>query len=356
MNIERTKNIFIEADKNLLDALNLMDKSVVKALIILKGDLYVNLLSIGDIQRAILKNLPLTTMVTEITRSTTIVAYEDESEEDIKIKLFDLKADFIPVVSTDKKIIKVYFWSDFFNTQNYIQPSNLLENVPVVVMAGGLGTRLKPLTYVIPKPLIPIGDHSILEEIINKFSNLGAKNYFLSVNYKADLIKFYLKDKIKESIDIEYIEEDKPLGTGGALYMLKNKLKNTFIVTNCDIVIEENYIPIYEYHKNSKNDITIVAAVKHLKIPYGTLETGDDGALLSMIEKPDITFLVNTGMYILEPNVLEHIQDDTLMHITELFDKVKSAGGKVGVFPISEKSWYDIGEWKEYMNILNKYM
>ncbi len=355
-NLDRAKKLFISSKSTLIDALKLMDASATKALIILEDGRFKNVLSIGDIQRAIIKNNGLDSLISNITRKETIFSTDKETIDEIKDKLFEHKADFIPVINSKKEIVNVYFWNDFYSHIRILQPSEILNNIPVIVMAGGFGTRLKPLTNVIPKPLIPIGDSSILEKIIEKFSILGAKQYFISLNYKADLIKFYLKDKIQEGIKISYVEEDKPLGTGGALYLLKEKLTGTFIVTNCDIVIEDDYSQMYNYHIENKNDITIIGAVKHLKIPYGTLETGENGELVGMKEKPDLSFLVNTGMYILEPSVLEEVRDNHFMHITTLIENIKQKGGRVGVFPISENSWYDIGEWSEYMKILKKYM
>ena len=355
-NLERAKKLFISNNSTLLQALTLMDSSATKALIILEDKTFINVLSIGDIQRAIIKNNGLDTLIKNIARKETIFSNEEETLDEIKEKLFSHKADFIPVINIKREIINVYFWNDFFSHIRILQPSEILNEIPIIVMAGGFGTRLKPLTNVIPKPLIPIGEGSIIEKIIEKFSILGAKNYYISLNYKADLIKFYLKDKIEKDINVSYVEEDKPLGTGGALFLLKDKLKSTFIVTNCDIIIEDDYTQMYNYHKENKNDITLIGAVKHFKIPYGTMETGENGELLEMKEKPDLTFLINTGMYILEPSVLSEVKDNQFMHITSLIENIKEKGGRVGVFPISENSWYDIGEWSEYMKILNKYM
>jgi NDP-sugar pyrophosphorylase family protein len=163
------------------------------------------------------------------------------------------------------------------------------------------------------------------------------------VNYKADMIKDYLKSIKNSAYRMHFFQEEKPLGTAGSLYLLSDKLSSTFFVTNCDIIIKQDLAEVYKYHKENKNDITIVAALKRYQIPYGTLESGMNGILTSLSEKPEITFKINSGVYILEPETLSLIPRDEFFHITDLILKIKRNNGRVGVFPISDKSWYDYG-------------
>jgi NDP-sugar pyrophosphorylase family protein len=139
------------------------------------------------------------------------------------------------------------------------------------------------------------------------------------------------------------------MGTAGSLSMLKGKIKETFFVSNCDILIDQDYSEILEYHKENKNEITLVAALKHYPIPYGTVETGENGQLLELKEKPELVFKINSGMYILEPHLLHEVPDNQFFHITQLIENVKNRNGNVGVFPVSEKSWRDFGGWDEYL-------
>ena len=136
--------------------------------------------------------------------------------------------------------------------------------------------------------------------------------------------------------------------------MLKNKINDTFFVSNCDILIEEDYGEIYKYHKDNKNELTIIAAIKHYPIPYGIINTGDNGKLESLNEKPEFTFKINSGMYILEPHLLDEIPKNKFFHITNLIENVQKRKGKVGVFPVSEGAWMDIGSWNEYLQLINK--
>jgi len=340
------KNRIIPYDATLLEALKKMDVLDKKLLIVLDNNKFAGLLSAGDIQRAVIQDKPLSTIIIEVIRKNIRIASPTDNFATIKQMMFDFRMELCPVVSKDNDIIKVYFWEDVFQSTKP-QPQKQFH-LPVVIMAGGLGTRLKPLTNVLPKPLIPLDEKTIIEQIFQRFNRHGCKNFFISVNYKASLIKFYLHEQ-NLPYEIEYIKEDKPMGTAGSLSLLKDKISETFFVSNCDIIIEQDYSEILDYHRDNGNEITIVAALKHYPIPYGTIETTENGKLVSLIEKPEFTFKINSGMYILEPHLLKEIPVDQFFHITHLIDKIHKRGGNIGVFPVSEKSWIDIGEWDEYL-------
>jgi NDP-sugar pyrophosphorylase family protein len=172
------------------------------------------------------------------------------------------------------------------------------------------------------------------------------------VNYKADLIQFYLDSLGEKDYHVNLFNEDKPLGTAGSLGLLQEQLTTPFFVSNCDILIDQDYSAVYDYHKTHRNELTLVASLKQYNIPYGTLESGVNGELISLKEKPELTFMINCGMYLLEPHLLKEIPENTFFHITHLIEKIKERDGKVGVFPISEKSWIDIGEWPLYSKFL----
>ncbi len=349
--IKKIHLICITSVTKLLDILKKMDELEVKLLVVLDDDLFKSVVSIGDIQRALIKNIPLNTPVSEILRDDVEVAYEFDNIEIIKSQMIATRTECMPVISKEGKLLDVIFWEELYANNNSKKES---INLPVVIMAGGKGTRLKPLTNIIPKPLIPIGNTTIVEEIINKFVVLGCNNFYMSVNYKSEMISNYLDSKKTLNRHIHYFEEEKPLGTAGSMYLLKNKIKQTFFVTNCDILIDQDLSDVYSYHKSNKNEITIIAALKHHSIPYGTIKTKENGILEELIEKPELTFWINSGMYILEPHLLDLIPDNKFFHITELIDIIKKRGGRIGVFPVSQGAWKDIGEWKGYLNLINK--
>jgi len=260
------------------------------------------------------------------------------------------KIEFMPIVDDEKNIADVIFWCDLFNNQ-FISSRDKIE-LPVVIMAGGKGSRLKPITNVIPKPLIPIGDKTILEEIMDQFEGIGCHKFYMSINYKSDMMRFYL-DQLDHEYDIDFFEETKPLGTIGSVSLLKGKITTPFFVSNCDIVIDQDYRDVYEYHNSNKNNITIVTAVKSFMIPYGVIETSEGGLMTGLKEKPELTYMINTGVYLLNHELIEEIPEGEFFHITHLIEKVKARGGRVGCFPVGEGAWRDMGEWPEYLKIIN---
>jgi len=348
---EEIKRLLIQHDGTILSAIKQMDAIRHKLLIVTKEDKYFNLLSIGDIQRAIIKGIDLNVSIDKILRRDTSVATTNDDLDEVKLSIQKRKNEFMPIINDEKDIVDVIFWEDLFKAKRKTGRNDL--NLPVVIMAGGKGTRLRPLTNVLPKPLIPIGDQTMLEDIMDRFVECGCYNFYISVNYKADFIRHYLTSINKSQYHIEYFQEDKPLGTAGSLHLLRDRINKTFFVSNCDIIIDEDYSEILSYHQRNHNEITVVAAMKDISIPYGTLETKEDGLLSSIKEKPNYTFKINTGMYILEPHLIEEIPQNEFYHITFLIEKLVREGRKVGVFPISEGAWTDIGNWDEYSHYIH---
>ena len=339
---------------SILDALRLMDEINKKLLFVVeKNDKFIGVISLGDIQRAIIKEISLETPVKNIMRDIITIAKDCQSTDEIRQMMLEKRTEAMPVINSDGKLVKVFYWEDFFSSGSFQEIKSI--NLPVVIMAGGVGSRLKPLTNVIPKPLIPINEKTIIEEIIDSFLKYSCSNFFITVNYRYEILKYYIDNNvIKNNIDVSYIREEKPLGTAGSLRLLRDKIKTTFFVSNCDILIDQDYSEILDYHKDNKNVLTVVAAMKNYSIPYGTLETGKDGLLTKITEKPEITFKINTGFYILEPELMDIIPDDKVFHITDLIKTLKENNKRVGVFPVTEKSWRDIGDWSEYLKLLNR--
>ena len=347
---QQYKNI-ISIDSTIIDALKVMNDTNINLLIVLKHKKFIGLLSIGDVRRAIIDSVDINTFkIDKIMRSDVLVSYTHDSFDTIKQLMLDKQITCMPVVNSKYNLKKVYYWEDIFPNKQKVRKLD----VDVVIMAGGKGSRLKPITNIIPKPLVPVGERPIIEIIIDNFMKHKVCNFYISVNYKAQMIEDYLKSKESKACQLTYFTEDQPLGTIGSLHIIRKKLKRTLFVSNCDIIIDEDYADIYKYHKENNNDITIVSAIKHINIPYGVMETKKGGKLIGMTEKPELTFQVNTGMYLLEPHVIKEIPKNKFYHITDLIEKIKIRG-KVGVFPVAENSWHDIGQWREYKSTLNNY-
>lgn len=350
MNNNRIDNRKIKANESLLAAMKQMDEQKVKTLFVFNDECFEGLLTLGDIQRAIINNISLNDPIERVLDKEKIYGYVSEEEDVIKEKMRRMRAEVMPVLDEKGELIKVLYWGDVFKVADSEQ--RVMIDLPVVIMAGGKGTRLKPITNVIPKPLVPIGDKTILEEIMDQFEAIGCCKFYMSVNYKSDMIRFYL-DHLQHHYDISFLEEDKPLGTIGSVSLLKGKIDTPFFVSNCDIVIDQDMRDVYDYHHENHNDLTIVTAVKNIRIPYGVVETGEDGLMTALKEKPELTYMINTGVYILNPGCIDVIPQGEFFHITQLMEKIKTCGGRVGCFPVSEHAWKDMGEWSEYLKMIN---
>lgn len=345
--MNKIEKVRISGDTKLIDVLKKMDETEHKLLLVADDDEFIGVVSIGDLQRSILKCVSLEIPVKDIIRPDIIFASEKDSTDKIKNEMLKFRMEFMPIVSSLGKIIDVVFWEDLFPCD--MVPVKLDKKLPVVIMAGGLGSRLKPLTNVIPKPLIPIGEKTIIEYIIDRFEAVGCDEFYCSVNYKAEILKYYLENIGKK---ISYFQEPQPLGTAGSLYLLKDRLVDTFFVINCDILLDVDLSDLLKFHKKNNNVITMVSVVKNFQIPYGTLQTKENGALVALQEKPNEVYQINSGLYVLEPEIFNYIEDNKFLHITTLIENLMKNGKKVGVFPVNEKSWTDMGNWEEYKKLI----
>jgi len=346
-------NSIITRNHTLFSALKHMDEIKRKVLFIVEDDKkFVGVLSLGDIQRAIIKNFPLDTPVDAVLRELITIVNDQDSFEEIKNLMVSKRVEAMPVVDALGFLKKVIYWEDIMPEEEVKLPVRL--DLPVVIMAGGKGSRLRPITNVLPKPLIPIGNKTMIEDIMDSFLKYGCDRFFISVNYRAEMIKYYLDTQTETNYNVEYFQEPIPLGTAGSLHLLSDSINETFFVSNCDIMINDDYSEILKYHKENNNELTVVAALKSFKIPYGTVETGNDGILDKLVEKPELTYLINTGLYILEPHLISEIPQNEFYHITTLIEKLREENRRVGVFPVSENSWIDIGEWPEYLSRINE--
>jgi len=332
----------ISAKCTILEALRQLNETGKKVLLVVVGETLVGVLTDGDIRRHILANGDLSLPLSSIMKTKPIVLHAGDKAKAKRI--FKKKAiTAIPVVDALNRVVEIRFIEDVI--EGDVQETPTID-LPVVIMAGGEGTRLYPYTKVLPKPLIPIGDTPIIERIMNRFFDFGCRQFFVTVNYRKNMIKAYLNES-ELPYDIHFVEESKPLGTGGSLAFLKGIIQRTFILSNCDILVDANMAEIVAHHNQNKHLVTIVAALRHHVIPYGVIEVNEDGNVSNMIEKPEYNMLVNTGVYIIEPELLVQIEDDTFIHITQVIEKAVQRGERIGVYPISDNAWFDMGQLDE---------
>jgi dTDP-glucose pyrophosphorylase len=329
------------------DALAIMSEEGEKSLVVVDpGKRVVGTLSDGDVRRAILAGKELTGPIDGIFfNSPTCLEQGQYLLEQVRELFLKSRFDVIPIIDAAGVVKEVLTWANFFGEGEI--PESRRVRQPVVIMSGGKGTRLEPFTKILPKPLLPVNEKPIIEHIIDRFVSSGTDVIFLTVNYKSRVLKAFFEE-LDPPYDINFIQETQPLGTAGGLKYLENIISETFFVTNCDVIINANYADLVSFHRERANSITLVACAKNFSIPYGTCVLNNDGDLDKIEEKPEYELLVNTGLYVLEPSILQYLGEGEFCHMTELIERAKNAGERVGVYPIGEKGWIDVGEWPEY--------
>ena len=298
----------------------------------------------GDFRRAIWAGVSLEEPVSSIINRRFIYLEPRYKISDVISRFSRTNIRQIPVLR-EGRLIDLIVRDDY--TRLSTQTRNHLESIPMVIMAGGKGTRLAPFTHVLPKPLMPIGDKPIIEHIIDKFAGFGIRTFYISIKYKQKLIRAYFED-FESDYEIRFLEEEKYLGTAGALARLAGQITTPFFVTNCDILINSDYYEIFEFHKQQSHDLTLVGSLQQHIIPYGICRIRDGGALETLCEKPRYDFLANTGLYVINPEVLSLIPQNRPFDMTDLIESLQQAGRSVGVYPVSGESWIDVGQWEEY--------
>ena len=348
------KELFIQPNASIKDAFRQLDKSGKKCLIVAnKKNKLLGTLTDGDIRKALLKGKFLKDKINGIyEKNPTLLKKGNYSPNEIKDLFLKKKVDVIPIVDSSKKVVDLIFFTEIFKkNKNNKHYKNL--STAVVIMAGGKGTRLEPFTNVLPKPLVPINEKPVIEHIIERFVKNRFYNFFITVNYKSKILKAYFQET-KPKFKLSFIDEPKPIGTAGGLSLLGSKLKKPFIVTNCDTIIDVNFDDLINFHITNSNDVTLVVSSKEHIIPYGTCKLTKKGYLQKIIEKPKFDFFVNVGMYVLNPNLIKLIPKSKTFGMTDFIQLLKTKKKQIGVYPIDDGSWIDVGQWSEYHKAVDR--
>lgn len=329
----------------IIDAMRKIDQNSAGIVYIVDEGIHLlGCLTDGDVRRWILKNGSTgSTVAQSMNRNPKFLYEEDKSYMYEKMEAEQIYS--LAILNNEKVIMDIVF-HDAVLQFKAIGDRNSLFGIPVVIMAGGRGTRLYPYTKILPKPLIPIGDIPILERIFERFKKFGVKEFYLTVNYRKEMIKSYLAET-NLPFKIHFVEEKEPLGTAGSIRLIEEVFSKPVIITNCDILIDADYGDILEHHINSGNDMTIISAMKNISIPYGVLKSGEHGSIISMEEKPQISCFINTGMYVIKPEYISWIPEGRVFHMTDLAQMLIQREKKVGMYPISENSFLDMGQFEE---------
>ncbi|MCM1261978.1 MAG: sugar phosphate nucleotidyltransferase [Butyrivibrio sp.] len=328
----------ISEENTLLGALEQLNKVRVKVLFVVNKGAFVATLTDGDVRRAILAGASITTPISQIANYYPL--YIEHDDKDLALKYLNKKKIVaLPVVGKEKEILKIYI-----KGVDEHKPNMDGINLPIVIMAGGLGVRLYPYTKILPKALIPVDDIPISERIIQFFQKVGCAEFHMIVNHKKNMIKAYFNDT-DYNYNIRFWDENEPLGTGGGLSLLKGSLHGTFILTNCDILILDDVRNIVKHHKEKGNKVTMVCSLMKYQIPYGVVNFFEGGEISSFEEKPEMSFFTNTGYYILEEDIFNYINQNEKIDMPDIIDRMRSEGQKIGIYPISENAWLDMGQF-----------
>ena len=293
----------------------------------------------GDIRRAIINHKGMDTPIKEIMHKDPVVVSSSDSQDSILSLMKRLNILQVPVVNDKREIIGLEILHDLLINKKH-------EN-PVFLMAGGFGTRLYPLTKNKPKPLLKVGSQPILERILKQFINAGFFKFYISIHYKAEMIKNYFGDGSKWGVDISYIYEDEPLGTAGALGLLpKDDINLPLIMMNGDLLTNVNFRKLLDYHNTHGGKATMCIREYDVQVPYGVIETKGQ-QITNIIEKPVHKFFVNAGIYILEPKLVKQIEENKYLDMPELLEQQINAGERVNSFPLHEY-WLDIGRIEQF--------
>jgi NDP-sugar pyrophosphorylase family protein len=308
----------------------------------------------GDIRRYLLEGNGLDNDIKEVYyRNPTVIKKAQFVIAQAKKILIKKKIDLIPIVDDDNKVVDFTTWNEAFSEDTAGIPEIKRLDVPVVIMAGGKGTRLEPFTTILPKPLIPIGDKPIIEIIINKFREFGIHEYYLTLNYKGEMIEAYFKH-VEKDYELKYVWEDDFWGTGGSLKLLEKQVGSVFIVSNCDVIVKADFEEVVGIHKKQKASLTVLSSIQHYKIPYGVINFKGGGRITDIKEKPEYTFTINTGVYVLSKDVLQFIPRKAYFDMTDLISCLLKNNKKVITYPVNENDYVDIGQWEEYRRAVDK--
>jgi dTDP-glucose pyrophosphorylase len=335
--------ICIFANSTIEEALNVINSGAVKiALVVNDDDQLLGALGDGDIRRGLLRKKTLNDTIEDVYSRNPVIAYEGHSSEELLRLCSTNRVSQIPIIGEDKRIIDLFFLDEELSKEH--------ENT-VVLMVGGLGKRLRPLTENTPKPMLKVGGKPILQTIVEGFSKHGFTNITMCLGYKSSVIRDFFQDGSRFGMNIDYIVEDKRMGTAGALTLLKKRPDKSFFVMNGDLLTKVNFEKMLDFHESNNSKATMCVREYEIEVPYGVVTINDEN-IYSIKEKPTHSFFVNAGIYLLEPECIDLIPENEFYDMTSLFEQLISAKNKTVSFPLQEY-WLDIGSHSDFSKAQN---
>lgn len=329
----------INPDSTIEDAMKAIDKNLTGAALVVDNQKYVKgIITDGIIRRALLGGHKIEDKIEGIYSKEFKSVNKLVAKKKVKELMLKQKIRQVPLLDEEGKLVDLYFLDDIIGHQE--------KDNYVFILAGGLGTRLRPLTETVPKPMLKVAGKTILEHIIEQFKEYGFKKFIISINYKGEIIENYFKDGKEFDIEIDYVRENKKLGTAGSIRLAKDKLNKSFIVINGDILTGIDFENFLEYHDKNKFDITVGVRNYEMRVPYGVIVT-ENSIITDIEEKPSYNFNINSGVYVLSKEVIDYIPENEEYDMTELIKVVGINNGKSGVYKITEY-WSDIGHMDDF--------
>ena len=326
-------------DSTIANALSVIDSGAVKiALVVDTDNKLLGTLSDGDIRRGLLRKKLLNETIEDVYFKNPITAKKGCSKEDLLHLCLVNGIAQVPIVDEDRKVIDLFIIDDGLQKKQH-------EN-HVVLMVGGLGTRLRPLTENTPKPMLEVGGKPILETIVRCFVDSGFTNITMCLGYKSNIVQDYFQDGSDFGANIDYIDEEKRMGTAGALTLLEERLDNPFFVMNGDLLTNIDFEKMLDFHVEYNSKATMCVREYDIEVPYGVVNVANEN-ITSIEEKPIHRFFVNAGIYLLEPDCIDLIPDNEFYDMPTLFEELIATKEKVVSFPLQEY-WLDIGRIADY--------
>lgn len=342
INNSKWKETIIELKSTIKDVLKNLNKSGLRiSLVINNKKEFQGTISDGDIRRALIDGAGQNSSIHKIVNKDSLIINPEIKQEIVLDLMIKNKIQQIPIVNKNKKIVGMYLWDEIISYKK-------IPN-PIVIMAGGKGTRLGNLTKKCPKPLLPVNGKPMLESIIERARLQGFNNFIISINYLGHMIKDYFSDGKKWNVKINYIEENKPLGTGGAIQLISPKPQLPFVVTNCDIMTDINYRELLNFHYNNNAEATMVVRNHELENPFGVVQIKGI-EVIDLVEKPIVRSYINAGTYVLEPSIIKLIKKNEFIGMPDIFKRITQKNLRAIAYPIHE-AWMDIGLPEDYLKV-----
>ncbi|QQE78258.1 nucleotidyltransferase family protein [Alicyclobacillus sp. SO9] len=340
-------DIFISPSTSIRESVEIIDKGRHQIALVVDGDFkLLGTVTDGDVRRAILRAKDFSVHAEEIMNRNPITASIDTPAKVTRQNMLEKGIRAVPVVDDDGRVLGLEVWNAF-------QPSHSKHENWVVLMAGGLGHRLTPLTDSCPKPLLKVGPKPILETILESFIAQHFDKFFLSVNYKGNMIEDYFGDGSKWGVTIKYLKEEKRMGTAGALSLLPVIPDSPLIVMNGDLLTSVNFEQLLQFHLENKSAATMCVREHTYTLPYGVVQL-QNHQFMGIEEKPVQQLFVNAGIYVIDPKVLTLIQPDIYTDMTTCFQQMVQQHYHISAFPIREY-WLDIGKMDDYVRANREY-